>query len=66
MMQNLRITCVVGPLGELVLVVVQQLFDVVVGRTSLWVDRLNNADLNKQNRLSKGWFDLKKNDLNYL
>jgi hypothetical protein len=65
-MQNLRTTCVVGPLGELVLVVEQQLFYVVVSRTHLWIDRLNNTDLNKENRLGRGRFDLKKIDFKYL
>jgi hypothetical protein len=60
-MQNSRTTCVVAPLGELVLVIVQQLFDVVVGRTTLWIDRLNDADLNKENGLGRGRFDLKTN-----
>ena len=53
-------TCVVAPLGVVVLVVGQQFFDVVVGRTTELIGNLNNADLDEDNLFGRGWFNLEK------
>ena len=51
-------TCVVAPLSELALVVVEKLFHVEVDRRPVTLDRLNNADLDEENRLSGVRFNL--------